>query len=161
MDPIFPYRTLYSTITITMSSSAHSNAEFALVTDKVCRLMTRSNKLKVGDPAAKTLAHEIAMALVSDFFSNLVVILNRIRMFYRRPHLPNMAMPPRHSRPCSCPARPSSETRWGPTADLRPCPTGTQSRIVIHGSRATPCSRKQWGMHSRIRQCHLPRFLDQ
>jgi hypothetical protein len=78
MDPIFPYRTLYSTITITitititMSSSAHSNAEFALVTDKVCRLMTRSNKLKVGDPAAKTLAHEIAMALVSDFFFQIL-----------------------------------------------------------------------------------------
>ncbi|KAG2748629.1 hypothetical protein P692DRAFT_20874383 [Suillus brevipes Sb2] len=50
-----------------MSSSAHSNAEFALVTDKVCRLMTRSNKLKVGDPAAKTLAHEIAMALTTAF----------------------------------------------------------------------------------------------
>ncbi|KAG2756753.1 hypothetical protein P692DRAFT_20868400 [Suillus brevipes Sb2] len=50
-----------------MSSSTRSNAEFALVTDKVCRLMTRSNKLKVGDPVAKTLAHEIAMALTTTF----------------------------------------------------------------------------------------------
>jgi hypothetical protein len=54
-----------------MSSSVHSNAEFALVTDKVCWLMTRSKKLKVDDPATKTLTHEIAMALVSLFFQIL------------------------------------------------------------------------------------------
>ncbi|KIK31419.1 hypothetical protein CY34DRAFT_19945 [Suillus luteus UH-Slu-Lm8-n1] len=50
-----------------MSSSAHSNSKFSLITDKVCRLITRSNKLKVGDPAAKSLAHEIAMALATAF----------------------------------------------------------------------------------------------
>ncbi|KAG2336360.1 hypothetical protein BDR05DRAFT_953413 [Suillus weaverae] len=50
-----------------MSSSQHTNAKLNLVTDKICRLVTRSNKMAVGDLAAKPLAHDIAMTLVSAF----------------------------------------------------------------------------------------------
>ncbi|KAG1768245.1 hypothetical protein EV702DRAFT_1253446 [Suillus placidus] len=50
-----------------MSSSQHANAELNLITQQICWLVTRSNKLKVGDPAAKTFAHQIAMTLATAF----------------------------------------------------------------------------------------------
>ncbi|KAG2028989.1 hypothetical protein BDR03DRAFT_988052 [Suillus americanus] len=43
-----------------MSSSQHANDTLNLVTKKIDQLVKRSEKLKASDPAAKTLAHEIA-----------------------------------------------------------------------------------------------------
>ncbi|KAG1849742.1 hypothetical protein F4604DRAFT_1934769 [Suillus subluteus] len=50
-----------------MSSSQQANDVFNLVAKKVHRLIARFSKLKVGDPAAKPLAHEIAVTLATAF----------------------------------------------------------------------------------------------
>lgn len=48
-----------------MSSSAEANTALNLVTKTIQCFITRFNKLQVGDPAAKTLTHDIAITLVS------------------------------------------------------------------------------------------------
>ncbi|KAG1738084.1 uncharacterized protein EDB91DRAFT_1249380 [Suillus paluster] len=50
-----------------MSSAQDANDALDLVSDKIARLITRSEKLKQGDAAAKSLAHEIAITLVGAF----------------------------------------------------------------------------------------------
>ncbi|KAG1831095.1 hypothetical protein EV424DRAFT_1343219 [Suillus variegatus] len=48
-----------------MSSSAEANTALNLVTQTIQCFITRFNKLQVGDPAAKTLTHDIAITLHS------------------------------------------------------------------------------------------------
>ncbi|KAG1856169.1 hypothetical protein F4604DRAFT_1932035 [Suillus subluteus] len=48
-----------------MSSAQQANDALNLVAEKIDRLVKRSEKLKASDPAAKTLAHEIAVTLAS------------------------------------------------------------------------------------------------
>ncbi|KAG1823862.1 uncharacterized protein BJ212DRAFT_1476716 [Suillus subaureus] len=48
-----------------MSSTEIANNTFNLVAGKIGRLITRSQKLKDGDPTAKILAHEIAVTLAT------------------------------------------------------------------------------------------------
>ncbi|KAG1842962.1 hypothetical protein F4604DRAFT_1938408 [Suillus subluteus] len=50
-----------------MSSSQHTNDTLNLVVKKIDWLVKRSEKLKASDPAAKTLAHEIAVTLATAF----------------------------------------------------------------------------------------------
>ncbi|KAG1721906.1 uncharacterized protein EDB91DRAFT_1256311 [Suillus paluster] len=50
-----------------MSSAQDANDALDLVSDKIARLITQSEKLKQGDAAAKSLAHEIAITLVGAF----------------------------------------------------------------------------------------------
>ncbi|KAG1743972.1 uncharacterized protein EDB91DRAFT_1246856 [Suillus paluster] len=50
-----------------MSSTQDANDALDLVSDKIAQLITRSEKLKQGDAAAKSLAHEIAITLVGAF----------------------------------------------------------------------------------------------
>ncbi|KAG1721096.1 uncharacterized protein EDB91DRAFT_1256682 [Suillus paluster] len=50
-----------------MSSTQDANDALDLVSDKIARLITQSEKLKQGDAAAKSLAHEIAITLVGAF----------------------------------------------------------------------------------------------
>ncbi|KAG1837175.1 hypothetical protein DFJ58DRAFT_734528 [Suillus subalutaceus] len=50
-----------------MSSSQQANDAFNLVAKKIHQLIASSSKLQVGDPAAKPLAHEIAMTLATAF----------------------------------------------------------------------------------------------
>ncbi|KAG0701029.1 hypothetical protein DFH29DRAFT_876208 [Suillus ampliporus] len=50
-----------------MSSAQEANNAFNLVTDKISRLITRSQKMKAGDADAKRLAHEIAVTLATAF----------------------------------------------------------------------------------------------
>ncbi|KAG2048895.1 hypothetical protein BDR06DRAFT_1070408 [Suillus hirtellus] len=57
-----------------MSSSDKANKALNLVTETIRQLITRFDKLQVGDPAAKTLTHDIAVTL----------------------HLPNTVTPPTH-----------------------------------------------------------------
>ncbi|KAG2047804.1 hypothetical protein BDR06DRAFT_1013536 [Suillus hirtellus] len=50
-----------------MSSSDEANKALNLVTETICQLITRFDKLQVGDPAAKTLTHDIAVTLSTAF----------------------------------------------------------------------------------------------
>ncbi|KAG1727966.1 uncharacterized protein EDB91DRAFT_1253712 [Suillus paluster] len=50
-----------------MSSAQDANNALDLVSDKIAQLITWSEKLKQGDAAAKSLAHEIAITLVGAF----------------------------------------------------------------------------------------------
>jgi hypothetical protein len=48
-----------------MSTAQHANDAMSLVVEKIGRLIIRGQKMNENDPAAKALAHEIAVTLVS------------------------------------------------------------------------------------------------
>ncbi|KAG1761029.1 hypothetical protein EV702DRAFT_1053219 [Suillus placidus] len=63
---LFPdFHTTSYTPVLYHTQQQQANNELNLITEKICQLVTRSTKLKVGDPAAKALAHEIANTLAT------------------------------------------------------------------------------------------------
>ncbi|KAG1883064.1 hypothetical protein F4604DRAFT_1677981 [Suillus subluteus] len=91
-----------------MSSSQQANDVFNLVTEKIHWLIARSSKLEVGDPAAKPLAHEIAVTL--------------IYLLFRQLHLPSMAMLPHHWPPSSLSCAAEIRDKSVPNGKLKALP---------------------------------------
>ncbi|KAG1772255.1 hypothetical protein EV702DRAFT_1201646 [Suillus placidus] len=62
-SPYTPIPSLNHFIDLNMSAAQNANDALSLVAEKVRRLIMRAQKLKEGDPAARPMAHEIAVTL--------------------------------------------------------------------------------------------------